>query len=114
MKGLKNLKELSKILELLDNDCTKLMLKINNEYKNNIKLERNILLKQISIDYDLDYEKMLEQYVYKKKTNAIILNLKKVNGIECFFHETEDSDVYDEDSNIVGKFINNNIVLTEL
>ena len=111
MKHLKKLEELRGEIQTFQNKLDSLADEINTEYKKNIKLERNILLKKISEDHNMDYEKLLEQYVYKKNKKHIILSIKKVKGKECFYTKTEGSDVYDEDSNVIGKFANNKIVL---
>ena len=84
---------------------------INNEYKQNIKLERNILLKKITEDHNLNYEELLEQYVYKNKKNPIILEINRIKDKECYYQKVKDSDVYDEDSNIIGKYNGKKIIL---
>lgn len=111
MKTLKKLTEFQNKINEFSELFEGITSEINNEYKKNIKIERNILLKKISDDYNLDYEKLLEQYVYKNNTNHVILSIKKVKGKECFYQKVENTDVYDEDSNIIGKFVNNKITL---
>lgn len=113
MKTLKTISNVTKLLNTVNRDWEELINKLNKEYKEKIKMERNILLKQISEDHELDYEKLLEQYVFKKKSDKIILKIKNFGGIDCFYENKNNSEVYDVDGNIIGKFENKKIVLTD-
>ena len=111
MKCLKSLKNATEMFNQVNTDWETFVDQINNEYKRNIKLERNILLKKIAEDHGLDYTALLEQYVYKNKKNPIILEIKNVKGVECYYQKEKGSDVFDEDSNIIGKYDGKKIVL---
>ena len=111
MKCLKSLKNVTEMLNQVNTNWETFVEEINKEYKQNIKLERNILLKKIAEDHNMDYEALLEQYVYKNKRTPVILQITKVKGKECYYQKVKDSDVYDEDSNIVGKYNGKKVVL---
>tara|TARA_B110000977_G_C11084186_1_gene493979 strand:- start:3131 stop:3478 length:348 start_codon:yes stop_codon:yes gene_type:complete len=111
MKTLKTISDISNLLNNVNGDWLNLINNINKEYKQNIKIERNILLKQLAEDHGLNYEKLLEQYVYKKTSTQIILKMKNHGGSDCFYENKNDSDVYDIDGNIIGIFQNKKITL---
>ena len=111
MKCLKSLKNATEMFNQINTDWEKFEEQINKEYKRNIKLERNILLKKVAEDHGLSYESLLEQYVYKNKKNPIILEIANVKGKECYYQNVKDSDVFDEDSNVIGKFNGKKVVL---
>ena len=111
MKCLKSLNNVTEILNQVNTDWENFVEEINKEYKQNIKLERNILLKKIAEDHNMDYEALLEQYVYKNKRTPVILEIARVKGKECYYQNLKDSDVYDEDSNVIGTFNGKKVVL---
>jgi hypothetical protein len=110
---MKALKTINKVLEMVDSDIAEHVNNINKEYKQNIKLERNILLKQISEEYKLNYNLLLEQYVHKKSSNITVLQINNIMGQECFYENKNNSNVYDDECNIIGTFKNNNIIMNE-
>lgn len=110
---MKALKSINKVLKLVNDDIAEHVNNINKEYKQNIKMERNILLKQIAEEYNLDYNILLKQHVYKKSSNIIVLQITNHMGIECFHENKNNSDVYDNDGNIIGTFKNDSIFFNE-
>lgn len=111
---MKTLKSTSKVNSLFLETTSKfeiIVKELNKEYKHNIKMERNILLKQVAEDHGLDYEKLLEQYVYKKSSNQVILKMRNFEGKDCFYENKNGSAVYDADGNIIGEFNNKRIIL---
>tara|TARA_B110000879_G_C11178171_1_gene517099 strand:+ start:4500 stop:4805 length:306 start_codon:yes stop_codon:yes gene_type:complete len=99
------------MLNEVNTNWTTLVDDINNEYKQNIKLDRNILLKKVAEDHNMNYEALLEQYVYKNKQIPIILEITKIKGKEYYYQKTKDGNVYDTDSNIIGTFNGKKVIL---
>jgi hypothetical protein len=111
---MKTLKSTAKVNNLLLETTSKfesIVKEMNKEYKYNIKMERNILLKQVADDHGLDYEKLLEQYVYKKSSNRVILRMRNFEGRDCFYENKNGSIVYDVDGNVIGEFNDKKIIL---
>lgn len=93
--------------------------KIKTEYKNNLKIEKENLLKEICINENLDFEIMKSKYLIEKINNKksivndtnIILNKIIIDSIEYYYNNKEDNTfVYNNKFIKIGFYKNNEIV----
>ena len=100
----KSLKELENTMEIL-------LIKLNKRYKKNIKIEREKLIKKISIDYNLNLDELMKRYIDKELLNEKILEIINIKGIEYFYENTENGKILNKDNEIVGIYKDNNFIL---
>ena len=94
----KSLKELENTMEIL-------LIKLNKRYKKNIKI------KKISIDYNLNLDELMKRYIDKELLNEKILEIINIKGIEYFYENTENGKILNKDNEIVGIYKDNNFIL---
>jgi len=88
-----------------------LLIKLNKRYKKNIKIEREKLIKKISIDYNLNLDELMKRYIDKELLNEKILEIINIKGIEYFYENTENGKILNKDNEIVGIYKDNNFIL---
>lgn len=65
------------------------------------------------MDYDINLDELLDKYVNKKPsedktdTTEKVLESIKINGIDYFYDNNNDGLLYNDKSEIVGRFKNN-------
>ena len=129
MKKLKNLKilhtQLTEQLAEIDNIVQQHLKKIKQEYNTNLTEEKIKLLSAIANGENLNFEELKFKYLKSKDLIQITNNeiasevflaedlLDKIEfeGKEYYYENKDNGEVYDMESNIVGKFINNKIIL---
>ena len=111
MKSLKELETMRKSLKELENTMEILLIKLNKRYKKNIKIEREKLIKKISIDYNLNLDELMKRYIDKELLNEKILEIINIKGIEYFYENTENGKILNKDNEIVGIYKDNNFIL---
>jgi hypothetical protein len=123
---MKKLLEIKKLREIITDYTSKLDLqiqlqlkKIKLEYNNNIHEEKIKLLIAICQDENLDFEKLKQKYI---KTNINtqytilpvlnipidedILDKIEIDNVIYYYENKENGKVYDDNLNIIGKYIN--------
>ena len=111
----KSIKKLKKLETEYHNTFLGIHKKIKKELKNEILKIKIDLIKNISIDYKLDYNKLYHQYIdenYKfdednennikiqDKSSELVLDQVIINGKT--YYQDPDGNIYDENAKIIG------------
>lgn len=111
MKSLKEIAQINAILKKNQEEIERSLKNLKNQYKRNIKAEKEKILKQISSDYNLNFDELVSKYIKKEAIHEKILEIIEIEGVEYFYENIDNGKIFNKDNDRVGTLKNKKFIL---